>query len=130
MIPTEHIIVFMNLWLLLVLVLVITYVAAAINICSFISVPFPPLNWKIKPIVIENVFHPEIASLNPDDATAMCGWRPRQQTWLCSLSGRDGIHSLSPVNHSNFGPLREILHVCGRGSSFLLGLGLAGFTCL
>lgn len=46
-----------------------------------------------------------MASLNPDDTTAVDGWMPMEQNWPCSLDGRDGS-TVPPVNQSGTSQLQ------------------------
>lgn len=39
----------------------------------------------------------DIVSSNPDNTTAICHHEPREQNWLCSLGGRDGMLSLMSI---------------------------------
>lgn len=40
-------------------------------------------------------YHHDILSFNPDDATAIRGWEPREQHWLHCLCGRERWLTLS-----------------------------------
>lgn len=54
-------------------------------------------------------YHPEIANLNPDDSTAICGWEPKKAKLACAFR-EGGVANSLPSQLQPILGVGELMH--------------------